>query len=157
MDEIEVGYRAAVAANPTDVNALVTLASYLSHTGNGEEAIQWYQKAIDQDPTNLTVRLDFATALSQLGKENDAEVQYQKVLTADPNNANALLGLARLYRSWSPPRTADSITYYQLAIVRAPGSVVHDLAIEELAELTGTPVASPIASPAASPSIESTP
>ena len=70
----------------------------------------------------------------------------------NPGTRFALLGLARLYRSWSPPRAEDTVTYYQLAIERAGDSVVRDVAREELAQITGTPVASPDASAVASPS-----
>jgi hypothetical protein len=78
----------------------------------------------------------------------DAEVQFQRVIEAQPDNALALLGLARLYRSWSPPRLDEAAATYQLAIDRGGDSVVATVAREELAELTvGTPAASPQASP----------
>ncbi|HQY31999.1 MAG TPA: hypothetical protein PK691_11950, partial [Thermomicrobiales bacterium] len=76
---------------------------------------------------------------------------YQKIIAADPNNGNALIGLARLYRSWSPPRNEDAITFFKLAIERAPDSAVHTLAQQELASMMATPVASPSVSPVASP------
>ncbi len=78
----------------------------------------------------------------------DAEVQYQRVIEAESGNALALLGLARLYRSWSPPRTDEAAATYQLAIEVGGDSVVATVAREELAELTGSePGASPVASP----------
>jgi tetratricopeptide (TPR) repeat protein len=152
VDEIEQGYRDAVAANPQSTEALVALASYLGNVGKGDEAINYYQQAIDINPADVNVRLSFATTLSAIGKYPDAELQYQKILEAEPNNGTALLGLARLYRRMSPPRTDDAITYYKLTIERAPGSSAAILASEELAFVTGTPVASPQASPQASPS-----
>ena len=74
-------------------------------------------------------------------------MQYLRVIEAEPDNAFALLGLARLHRSWAPPRLADAISYYQLAVDRAGESVVRNVAAEELAQISGTPVASPAASP----------
>ena len=151
-DPVEQQYRDQITRDPNDVAAMSALANYLGNTGNIEEAITWYEKALGITPEDMSLRLDFASALASGGKERDAELQYQKVIQAQPNNAFALLGLARLYRSWSPPRTSDAVAYYQLTIERAGDSVVRDIAQEELAALTGTPVASPAASPDASPS-----
>jgi tetratricopeptide (TPR) repeat protein len=151
-DPVEQQYRDQIAKDPNDVAAMSALANYLGNTGQTAEAITWYEKAIGITPDDMSLRLDFASALASGGKQRDAELQYQKVIQAQPDNAFALLGLARLYRSWSPPRTSDAATYYQLTIDRAGDSVVRDVARQELAELTGTPVASPAASPAASPS-----
>ena len=154
VDEIEQGYRDQIADNPNDVAAMSALANYLGNIGNVEESIQWYEKALAVTPGDTALRLDFASALATGAKQRDAELQYLKVIEAEPDNAFALLGLARLYRSWAPPRLEDAITYYQLAIDRAGESVVRQVAEEELTILTGTPAASPVASPAASPSTQ---
>ena len=151
-DEVEQGYRDQIADNPSDVAAMSALANYLGNTGNIEEAIQWYEKALVVTPNDMGLRLDFASALASGAKQRDAELQYLKVIEVEPNNAFALLGLARLYRSWSPPRLTDAVAYYQLAIDRAGESVVREVAQEELTLITGTPVASPGASPAVSSS-----
>ena len=147
-DPVEQQYRDQIAKDPNDVAAMSALANYLGNTGQTAEAITWYEKALGITPDDMSLRLDFASALAAGGKERDSELQYQKVIQAQPDNAYALLGLARLYRSWSPPRPEDAATYYQLTIDRAGDSVVRQVAQEELAELTGTPVASPAASPA---------
>jgi tetratricopeptide (TPR) repeat protein len=127
-DEIEQGYRDQIAGNPNDVAAMAALANYLGNTGNVEESIQWYERALAVTPDDMALRLDFASALASGAKERDAELQYLKVIGAEPDNAFALLGLARLYRSWSPPRLDDAVAYYQLAIDRAGESVVRDVA-----------------------------
>jgi tetratricopeptide (TPR) repeat protein len=151
VDEIEQGYRDQVADHPDDPDALVALASYLGNVGKVEESIQWYEKALTISPNDTSIRLSFASSLAGAAKQADAELQYQKVLALEPTNGVALLGLARLYRSWSPPRNEDAVKYYQLTIQQAPDSVAAELAKSELAQLTGTPVASPAASPSGSP------
>jgi tetratricopeptide (TPR) repeat protein len=151
-DPVEQQYRDQIAKDPNDVAAMSALANYLGNTGNIEEAITWYEKALQITPDDMDLRLDFASALASGGKMRDAELQYKKVTDAQPQNAFALLGLARLYRSWSPPRAGDAVTYYQLAIQQAGDSVVRDVAREELSQITGTPVASPGTSAVASPS-----
>ena len=151
-DPVEQGYRDQIAKNPDDVAAMSALANYLGNTGNVEESIQWYERALGITPDDMALRLDFASALASGAKERDSELQYLKVIGAEPDNAFALLGLARLYRSWSPPRLQDAVTYYQKAIDSAGVSVVRDVAQEEMAAITGTPVASPASSPMSSPS-----
>jgi hypothetical protein len=144
LDEIEQGYLDQIEENPNDVQAMAALASYLGNVGKTAEAIQWYERALTISPSDMVLRLDFARALAEAGENPDAEVQYLKVIQAEPNNGLALLSLARLYRSWSPPRTQDAVTFYTLAIERTGDSVVAQVAAEELKELTGTtPVASP--------------
>jgi tetratricopeptide (TPR) repeat protein len=142
-DPVEQEYRDQIEADPNDASAMLALANYLGNTGRVEESIEWYEKALQITPDDMVLRLDFAGALSSAAKEQDAELQYQKVIEAQPDNAAALLGLARLYRNWSPPRNEDAVAYYELTIERAGESVVRDQAQEELQELTGTPVASP--------------
>lgn len=151
-DPIEQEYRDQIEQNPNDIEAMAALANYLGNLGRVDEATQWYERALGITPDDMALRLDFASALAAAGKMRDSEVQYQRVIGSEPDNALALLGLARLYRSWSPPRTADAAATYQLAIERGGDSVVSTVAQEELTELTGgTPTASPAASPGASP------
>lgn len=156
IDSVEQGYRDRIAADPNDVAAIGALANYLDQTGNFQEAIQWYEKALMITPDDSEMRLYFASTLATHGKQLDAELQYKKLLEADPTDSALMLYLARLYRNWSPPRNEDAVTYYEMVLEYAPAeSITRTLATEELAELTGTPVASPEASPVASP--ETTP
>ena len=151
-DPTEQEYRDRIEANPDDIDAIKALANYLGNLGQYDESVRWYEQVLGITPDDMEVRLDFASALSAAGKVRDAELQYQRVIEAEPDNALAILGLARLYRSWSPPRIEDAVVTYRLAIERGGESVVATVALEELTELTGgTPVASPRASPSASP------
>lgn len=156
IDETEQGFRDRIADDPNDVAAIGALANYLDQTGNFQEAIQWYEKALMITPDDSEMRLYFASTLATHGKQLDAELQYMKLLEADPTDPALMLYLARLYRNWSPPRNEDAVTYYEMALEYAPAeSITRSFATEELAELTGTPVASPEASPVATP--ETTP
>jgi tetratricopeptide (TPR) repeat protein len=152
IDETEQDYRDQIEANPDDVRAIAALANYLGNLGRTDDAIQWYERALGITPDDVALRRDFASALASGGKMRDAELQYQRIIEAQPDDALSILALARLYRSWSPPRVDDAIATYQLAIERGGDSVVTTEAREELTELAGgSPVASPQASPKASP------
>ena len=155
-DETEQQYREDIAARPDDPETIATLANYLSLIGKGDESTELFERALTISPDNLNIRLNFAQALADGGSNSDAELQFKRVIEAKPDVAttnDALLGLARLYRDWSPPRTADAIANYQLVVASGADSVRVQIAVEELAELgiSASPVASPAAPGAASP------
>ena len=84
-------------------------------------------------------------------KYPDAELQYQKVIEAEPDNAFAIARSGEALSKLVAPAHEDAVTYYRMAIDRAGESVVREVAQDELAQLTGTPVASPAATPDSSP------
>jgi tetratricopeptide (TPR) repeat protein len=137
--------------DPNDFAAMSALGEYYGQVGDYDQAITWYESALQIVPDDMTIRYAFANTLANAGSQADAELQYQKVIAAEPQNHEAMLSLARLYRNWSPPRTDDAIAIYQQIVDQGGESFVVDLAREELADLSGTPVASPAASPEASP------
>ena len=145
-DPIEREFREDVAANPNDPDAVARLANYLSQDGQLDEGLRLYEQAVSMRPDDPTLRLEFAYSLSDAGSYRDAELQFQRVLEAQPVNVSALLGLARLYRDWSPPRTDEAISLYQQIIAIEGESFIGQNARNELQAL-GV-VVSPIASPA---------
>jgi tetratricopeptide (TPR) repeat protein len=151
-DPVEATFRRELAENPNDPEAIANLANYISQTGGSDEALRLYERALALRPDDLSLRLDFAQMLSDTGKYPDAELQFQRIVEADPTNGAALLGLARLYRDWSPPRTEDAIRTYQRVVEVAGDSILVQFAQEELAALgVATPAALGAASPVASP------
>jgi cytochrome c-type biogenesis protein CcmH/NrfG len=144
----EATMRTAIAGNPADASALVSLANLLALRGELPETIDLYERALAVEPGNAETRRAFAFALSQAGSLADAELQYRRVLEANPDDAEALFFLGQLYERWSPPRTADAADAYRRAAAAEPGSVSADQAVVALARL---PEASPVAVPAASP------
>lgn len=127
----------AIAANPNDSVALVSLANLLSTRGNHREAIDYYERAVALDPDNPAIRRAFALALAESGNEADAELQYERVLAGNPDDAEAYYFLGRLYAAWQPPRTAEAATAFEQAIAADPGSVSASQAELALAELRG--------------------
>lgn len=129
--------RTAVAGNPEDVVALVSLANLLATRGNDDEAADLYARAIELDPGNARYRMDFALSLVRSGAFADAEVQYRKVLESDERDAEAWYFLGELYARWSPPRLDDAAAAFESAIAAQPGSLSADQARTALARLEG--------------------
>lgn len=153
-DPVEQEFRDDLAGRPDDPDAMATLANYLSETGKMDEALPLFERALTIAPDDNGIRLLFAGALSDAGSGRDAELQYSKVIATEPANDVALLGLARLYRDWSPARTDEAIRTYQQVVATGGDSLSVQLATEELAELgVVAPVASPAASPLATPAV----
>ena len=152
-DPVEREYRQDAADNPDDPDAIARLANYLSQDDQLDEGLRLYEQAVSMRPDDTTLRLEFAYALSDAGSYRSAELQFQRVLEAQPVNVSALLGLARLYRDWSPPRTDDAIALYQQIISIEGESFIGQNAREELQALgvVVTPAASASASPVAVP------
>jgi Tfp pilus assembly protein PilF len=133
----EDNLRTAVARDPRDAVAHISLARILSLRGVTSDAYDHYQQAIALDPGNASYRIDFGRALATGSHFPDAELQYQKAIADDPNNVEAHYWLGELYRSWQPPRTADAEAQYRKAVALAPQSVSGRLAQEALQRLLG--------------------
>lgn len=144
----QAAMRTAIAEDPNDAVALVSLANLLALEDNLPEAIGLYERALAIDPNNAATRRSFALALAQAGNLADAELQYRRVLDANPNDGEALLFLGQVYERWSPPRLADAATAYARAVAAEPGSVSADEAAKALARLpAGVMAATPAATP----------
>lgn len=148
MGSFQIAMRTAIAEDPNDAVALVSLANLLVLEGNLPEAIGLYERALAVDPDNAATRRAFALALAQAGSLADAELQYERVLAANPNDAEALLFLGQVYERWSPPRLDDAAAAYARAVAAEPGSVSADEAAKALARL---PVGIGGATPAVTP------
>jgi Tfp pilus assembly protein PilF len=133
----EADLRTAVARDPTDAVAQISLARLLSLRGGSSDAYDHYQQAVALDPNNASYRIDFGRALAVGGHYPDAELQYQKAIAGDPANVEAHYWLGELYRSWQPPRERDAAAEYRKAIALAPESVSGRLAQEALQNLPG--------------------
>lgn len=155
VDPIEQGFLDEIEEDPNDFASMAALGEYYNNAGQYDQATRMYERALMIVPDDMAIRFSFANSLAAAAKQNDAELQYQKVIAAEPGNFTAILRLARLYRNWSPPRIDDAAVLYRQVIDGRGDSLLVDLAMEELAEMTGTPVAllqaSPVSSLMASP------
>lgn len=142
--EYESELRTAIAGDPSDAVAAISLARLLALRGATTEALPHFERAVSLDPDNATYRIDFGRALAEAGKPADAEVQYERALAIDPKSAEAYYWLGELYTTWEPPRREAAAEAYRQAIEAAPESVPARLAEEALRQgfggVPGTPV-----------------
>ena len=85
--------RAAVAANPKNLQAATQLGNMLYDAGRYAEAVPPYQQLFALDPRNVNLSTDLGTALWYSGKADEALTQYEKSLAIDPNHAQTLFNM----------------------------------------------------------------
>ncbi len=143
----EAQMRARLAKDPKDVNAMIILADLLANTGQGTEAIQWYDKAVQLKPDDVSLRVAFGTVLMQYQFYLDAELQLKKANELNPNDPQPLYLLGQLYENETPPQPVQALAMYRQAASVQPDSVYANLATGRITVLEATPQASPGATP----------
>ncbi len=143
----EAQMRARLAKDPKDVNAMIILADLLANTGQGTEAIQWYDKAVQLKPDDVSLRVAFGTVLMQYQFYLDAELQLKKANELNPNDPQPLYLLGQLYENETPSKPVQALAMYRQAASVQPDSVYANLANGRITALEATPQASPGATP----------
>lgn len=89
----------ALAKDPKNLNALISLGNMMMDASRFNEAIDAYQKALDIDPKNVDVRVDMGTCYRNAGKPEVAVKEYRKALEINPQhlNGNKNLGVVLAY------------------------------------------------------------
>jgi cytochrome c-type biogenesis protein CcmH/NrfG len=91
-------YRAAIAADPKNVRAIVDLGNRLYDAGRYAEAVPYYAQGFTLDPKNVSVSTDLATALYYAGQADKALGQFDVSLALDPNHAQTLFNIGIVKR-----------------------------------------------------------
>ena len=92
------GYRAALAKNPKDLDALVGLGNLDFDSGQWDKAIEKYSRALEIDPRNADVRVDRAIAYHATGQNDVAKKELTRVTQELPSHKNAWLNLGVVNR-----------------------------------------------------------
>lgn len=87
--------RAAIALNPSNTSAHVTLASSLVR-GGATDSLPAAQKAVEMAPANADAHMALAEAFAREGKHVEAENSLRKVLEIEPKSAAAQARMAEL-------------------------------------------------------------
>ncbi len=113
--------REALAKDPKNLNALISLGNMMMDKSRFNEAIDAYQKALDIDPKNVDVRVDMGTCYRNIGKPDVAVKEYRKGLEFNPQhlNGNRNLGVVLAY---DLREYAQAVKAFEKAIEIAPNA-----------------------------------
>ncbi|HSU57443.1 MAG TPA: tetratricopeptide repeat protein, partial [Candidatus Dormibacteraeota bacterium] len=111
----EEHYRAALAINPRDQQALYNFGQLLKKRGDWQGAADEFAAVVAAYPENLAAHLNLAAMLGRLGRDADAIHEFQAVLQADPNSTEALNNLAWLLATSNRPELRDGAEAVRLA------------------------------------------
>jgi len=92
------GYKAALAKNPRDLDAVIGLANLEFDSGQWVRAIDYYTRALAIDPKNADVRVDRAIAYHATGQNDLAKKELLSVTRQRPDHKNAWLNLGVVSR-----------------------------------------------------------
>jgi tetratricopeptide (TPR) repeat protein len=120
FDLAEKAFRAAVAADPTDAEALANLGISLANLGRLEEAQQHLVEALAMDDAIAVAHLSLGVIHDRMNRGEAAIAEYRATLRHDPDNAQAHVYMAdALMRAGRPAEAAD---VYRDALQKSPGS-----------------------------------
>lgn len=94
LDAAAAAYRALLAAEPENADALHLLGVLLHKRGNSADAEESIRSALTIDPECAQFLLSLGGVLMQQGRDEEAHAAFERALELDPNapEAHALLG-----------------------------------------------------------------
>jgi Tfp pilus assembly protein PilF len=122
------GYEAALASDPTSVDAYLGMATLAARSANRAAAADYYRHALDLDPRNTTALAGLA-ALADFSRPEALEAQLRSELARAPESAALQFTLGNLYAAQA--RWTEAQAAYFEAHRLDPGSadVAHNLAV----------------------------
>ena len=91
-------YKAALAKNPNDLDALIGLGNLEFDSSQWVKAIDYYSRALTIDGKNADVRVDRAIAYHASGDNDTAKKELLRVTREKPDHKNAWLNLGVVNR-----------------------------------------------------------
>jgi len=120
FDLAEKAFRAAVAADPQNAEALANLGISLANLGRIRDAQAALEKSLSMDGTNAVAQLSLGVVYDRLGRDQAAIDQYSTALAHDPENAQARVYLADAMMRVG--KASDAARVYRDALDKSPGS-----------------------------------
>jgi len=120
FDLAEKAFRAAVAADPDDAEAIANLGISLANLGRVDEAQKRLEEALRRDDSIVVAHVSLGVVYDRMGHDAAAIDEYAKATRLDPANVAALVYQAdALMRTDQPAR---AVAFYRDALSKAPGS-----------------------------------
>jgi tetratricopeptide (TPR) repeat protein len=133
LDQAEGLYRAALAVEPDNVNALHLLGVLCQHQGRAAEAVRLFEAALRLDPKAAAAHGNLGNALRALGRLDAAAASYRQALRLAPDQAELHFGFATVLREQQ--RWEAAVSQYQQAYRLRPD--LPEAAIHLCRELAG--------------------
>lgn len=89
LDEAIAKLKAAVDADPSNIQAHAYLGAAYASDGQGPASVEQFQAAVDLDPTSAVHTFNLGQAFEKAGSKPRAMDLYQKALVLDPKYARA--------------------------------------------------------------------
>jgi cytochrome c-type biogenesis protein CcmH/NrfG len=118
MDQVKL-LREALAKDPKNVNAWISLGNMMMDSSRFSEAIDAYEKALAIDPGNVDVRVDMGTCYRNTGKPDLAVKEYRKALEVNPQHMHALKNLGIVY-AYDLKDSKEAVKAFEKALAVAP-------------------------------------
>ncbi len=125
-------FQQALATDPSNLRAQVSIANLHREGGNYDQAMQGYEAALRIDDDDITARSGLCTVLLALGEAavaagifKEAEGYYERILTINPDHPEVHMRLAGLYTQQADAALASgdaelALRYYPCALEHAP-------------------------------------
>jgi tetratricopeptide (TPR) repeat protein len=120
FDLSEAAFRAAVASDPTNAEALANLGISLANLGRTEEAQKNLIESLRIDGDSAVAHFSLGVIYDRQGDDAAAIAQYRSAIERDPNNIQATVYLAdAIMRSGG---SLDAARWYRQALSKEPKS-----------------------------------
>lgn len=111
-------FRAVLATDPHQADALHYLGLLAWQTGRPEQAVELMQRSITETPDNASFYYNLAGVLQKLGRGQEAVPLYQRCLDLQHGNGDAWQGLAQTLHALGHPE--DAVACLEHAAIYAP-------------------------------------
>ncbi len=127
---MRIGSKLAVAALAAALAASMTLSAFADETSaakarslveaainmtDSQQAVKLLWQASDIDPTLEDHYIYLGLYYNSRSQFDQVVAVYKKLIKYEPNSLSAYLNIGEAYMSFTPPRAADALPYYQKA------------------------------------------
>ena len=120
FDLAEKAFRAAIAADPDDAEAIANLGISLANLGRLDEAEQRLVEALRKDDSIVVAHLSLGVVYDRKGRDTAAIEHYAATTRLDPGNVQALVYEADAQMRVGQPGKA--VALYRKALDKSPGA-----------------------------------
>jgi tetratricopeptide (TPR) repeat protein len=120
FDLAERAFRAAIASDPGNAEALANLGISLANLGRSDEAQGYLMESLHLDDSSSVAHFSLGVVYDRRGDDASAIAQYRAAVAQDQNNIQATVYLAdAIMRSGS---SSDAAQWYRQALAKDAGS-----------------------------------